>query len=35
MAGVVQGCIHDLVFNLDEIGVSEWEDRKSKKVVVA
>jgi hypothetical protein len=24
----------DLVFNLDEVGISDWEDRKSKKVVV-
>jgi hypothetical protein len=30
----VHGCTRDLVFNLDEVGVSEWEDRKSKKVVV-
>jgi hypothetical protein len=30
----VQGCIRDLVFDLDEIGVSEWEDRKSRKAVV-
>jgi hypothetical protein len=24
----------DLIFNCNEIGVSEWEDRKSKKVVI-
>jgi hypothetical protein len=24
----------ELVFNLDEIGISEWEDRKDKKVIV-
>jgi hypothetical protein len=30
----VQGCIDDLVFSLDEVGVSEWEDRKSKKVIL-
>jgi hypothetical protein len=24
----------ELVFNLDEIGMSEWEDRKEKKVIV-
>ena len=24
----------DLVFNLDEVGISDWEDRKSKRVVV-
>jgi hypothetical protein len=37
MEEAVQGCIGDLVFNLDEVGVgiSEWEDRKSKKVVVS
>jgi hypothetical protein len=23
-----------LVFNLDEVGMSEWEDRKEKKIVV-
>jgi hypothetical protein len=34
MEEAVQGCIRDLVFNLDEIGFSEWEDRKSKKVSV-
>jgi hypothetical protein len=30
----VQGCVADLVFNLDEVGISDWEDRKTKKVVV-
>jgi hypothetical protein len=25
----------ELVFNLDEIGMSEWEDRKDKKVMVS
>jgi hypothetical protein len=34
MEDAMQGCIRDLVFNLHEIGVSEWEDCKSKKVVV-
>jgi hypothetical protein len=34
MEEVVHGCVRDLVLNLDEVGVSEWEDRKSKKVVV-
>jgi hypothetical protein len=24
----------ELVFNLDEVGMSEWEDRKEKKVIV-
>jgi hypothetical protein len=26
--------VADLVFNLDEVGISDWEDRKTKKVVV-
>jgi hypothetical protein len=30
----VYGYFCDLVCNLDEMGVSEWEDRKSKKVVI-
>jgi hypothetical protein len=30
----VQGCVTDLVFNLDEVGISDWEDRKGKKVGV-
>jgi hypothetical protein len=30
----VQGMKAELVFNLDEVGVSEWEDRKDKKVVI-
>jgi hypothetical protein len=36
MEEAVKSCSHDLVFNLDEVGagVSEWEDRKSKKVIV-
>jgi hypothetical protein len=34
MEEAVHGCVCDLVFDLDEIGVSEWEDRKSMKVVV-
>jgi hypothetical protein len=24
----------ELVFNLDEVGLSEWEDRKDRKVIV-
>jgi hypothetical protein len=24
----------ELIFNLDEVGMSEWEDRKEKKVIV-
>jgi hypothetical protein len=31
----VQGCVAELVFNLDEVGISDWEDRKAKKVIVA
>jgi hypothetical protein len=29
----VQGCVAELVFNLDEVGISDWEDRKTKKVI--
>jgi hypothetical protein len=25
-----QGCVAELVFNLDEVGISDWEDRTSK-----
>jgi hypothetical protein len=31
---LVQGCRVELVFNLDEVGISDWEDRQSKKVIV-
>jgi hypothetical protein len=34
MHETLQGCPVDLVFNLDEVGISDWEDRKPKKVVV-
>jgi hypothetical protein len=34
MHEAVQGCPAELVFNLDEVGISDWEDRKPKKVVV-
>jgi hypothetical protein len=34
MGDAVHGCPADLVFNLDEVGISEWEDRKVKNVVV-
>jgi hypothetical protein len=34
MYETLQGCPADLVFNLDEVGISDWEDRKPKKVVV-
>jgi hypothetical protein len=30
----VHGCLAQLVFNLDEVGISDWEDRQSKKLVV-
>jgi hypothetical protein len=30
----VQGMKAELVFNLDEVGVSEWEDCRDKKVVI-
>jgi hypothetical protein len=30
----VQGMKAEIVFNLDEVGISDWEDRKDKKVVV-
>jgi hypothetical protein len=30
----VHGCRAELAFNLDEVGISDWEDRKSKKVIV-
>jgi hypothetical protein len=29
----VQGCIAELVFNLDEVSIADWEDRKTKKVL--
>jgi hypothetical protein len=34
MQETLQACPADLVFHLDEVGISDWEDRKSKKVVV-
>jgi hypothetical protein len=30
----VQGCVPELVLNLDEVGISDWEDHKTKKVIV-
>jgi hypothetical protein len=30
----VQGACAELVFNLDEVGISEWEDRVERKVIV-
>jgi hypothetical protein len=35
MEEAVPGSVGYLVFHLDEVGVSEWEDRKSKKAVVS
>jgi hypothetical protein len=29
----VQGCTAELVFNLDELGISDWDDRKARKLV--
>jgi hypothetical protein len=29
----VQGCVSELVFNLGEVGISDWEDRKTRDVV--
>jgi predicted ATPase len=29
----VQGCTAELVFNLDDAGILDWEDRKARKVV--
>jgi hypothetical protein len=34
MHKTIQGCAADLVFNLDEVGISDWEDRKPKTVGV-
>jgi hypothetical protein len=31
----VHGWTAELVFNLDEVGISDWEDRKARKVVVS
>jgi hypothetical protein len=30
----VMRCVAELVFNLDEVGISDWEDRKTKTVIV-
>jgi hypothetical protein len=32
--GYVQRCVAELVFNLDEVGISDWEDRKTKKFII-
>jgi hypothetical protein len=34
MEEAVQGCVRDLLFNLDEVWVSELEECTSKKVIV-
>jgi hypothetical protein len=34
MHETIQGRPSELVFNLDEVGISDWEDRKPKKAVV-
>jgi hypothetical protein len=34
MHETIQGRQSELVFNLDDVGISDWEDRKPKKVVV-
>jgi hypothetical protein len=34
MHKTLQNCPDDLIFNLDEVGISDWEDRKPKRVVV-
>jgi hypothetical protein len=34
IAQFMQGRPAELVFNLDEVGISEWEDRKTRKVIV-
>jgi hypothetical protein len=31
----VQGSISELIFNFDQVGISDWQDRKPKKVVPA
>jgi hypothetical protein len=31
----VQVCVAEQVFNLDEVGISDWEDRKTKKVIAS
>jgi hypothetical protein len=30
-----QGCMVESVSNLEEVGISDWEDRKTKRVVIA
>jgi hypothetical protein len=34
MYEILHGCPADLVFNLDEVGISDWEDRKPRRVAV-
>ena len=35
MHNYVENCCSELVFNVDEMGSSEWEDRRPRKVLVA
>jgi hypothetical protein len=30
----IHGCVAELVFNLGKVGISDWEDRKTKTVIV-
>jgi hypothetical protein len=30
----LQGSVAELVFNLDEVGIADWEDRKTNKVII-
>jgi hypothetical protein len=30
----VSGCVAELVFNLEEVRISDWKDRKTRKVLV-
>jgi hypothetical protein len=30
----IPGCVGELVVNLDEIGISDWENRKTEKVIM-
>jgi hypothetical protein len=30
----VQGCVSELIFNLDEVGISDWDDCKTRRVVL-
>jgi hypothetical protein len=30
----IQGCSAELVFNLDEVGILDWEDHKTRKDII-